>query len=412
MTQPSDPKPNDNPLTITGAGYFPVDIISRQAEGQALLDTVPQVRAGGTCGNVLAACAALGDRAYAVGRLDAEDPAAPRLVEDLNHWGVDTGQLHLRPAYPVPLVFQLNDIDAAGRPRHRFRALCPRCEQRLPGHRDVTKPQAAAAAVQLPGCDVLFLDRASPAALDMARDATAAGALVAFEPFSAPSPRAQVSVRQNFSDVLAAAHVVKYSSERPKGFAMADDYPREPLLQIQTLGAHGLRLRRRGGPWRELSPQPVLAVVDAAGAGDWTTAVFLHLAARGGPAGLDAMSDSELEQALTVAQAAAGWACGFTGARGGMYQTAASLADHLRAVTGADQGLDLPPPPALSDHRSLEQVMVEHCPHCREAREAEAAWQRPADASKTWRVVGRPGYVGKKVRRAGEELDAEHGPGN
>lgn len=413
MTRNIKKRTSSTSLTITGPGFYPVDIISRQDPGQPLLDTVPRLRAGGTCGNVLAACAALGARAHAVGRLDAEDPAATRLVDELGHWGVDTSQLHLQGAYPVPLVFQQDDVDAAGRPRHRFRARCPRCDQRLPGHRDITKKQAAAAAEQLPASDVCFLDRASPGALDMARAAAAQGALVVFEPFSAPSPRAQASVRNNFLEVLAASHVVKYSSERPTGFALAEEYPRAPLLELQTMGAHGLRYRRRGGPWVELLGPPAWAVVDAAGAGDWTTAVFLHLAARGGLAGFGALTDQRLEQALTVAQATAGWACGFTGARGGMYQTAAPLAGHLRAVLGEDHGLTLPAPPALTDVQTLDQVMLRHCPHCRAAQEAEEAWQPPrAAGGEPWRVVGRPGYVGQKVQRAGQKLDAEHGPGN
>ena len=391
------------PLTIIGSGIFPVDIISHPEPGQGLMETVPRLRAGGTCGNVLAICGALGAEVHAVGRLDAADPAASRLREDLAHWGVGLTHLFPEDSKEVPLIFELITTPGQSRP-HPLK--CPRCGGWLPPYKEITIAQGKSAWAALPRCDVLLLDRAPPANKELARLAAEAEALVVFEPISMPT-KAQI---QNFRAVLQQAHVVKYSGERPRGFAEVVDFPRSPLLEVQTLGADGLRYSWRGADWRALPPFEVMDLVDPTGAGDICTAVFLLLTARGGVARFQELTEEQIRQSLRVAQAAAAWTCRFPGARGAMYQTVFTLADHRQQLLGPGPGLTLPEPPQLEDTETLEQTMVLLCPHCREVQEAEP--RAPAADMTTWRTQGRPGYVGKKTASAARKLDAEHGPGD
>ena len=94
------------------------------------------------------------------------------------------------------------------------------------------------------------------------------------------------------------------------------------LLEVQTLGAKGLRFRRsRKGGWVSVPAVNPALLVDTCGAGDWCTAGLLNQLAAIGIPGVEQASTIELRNALLVAQALAAWNCGFEGARGGMYET-------------------------------------------------------------------------------------------
>lgn len=97
------------------------------------------------------------------------------------------------------------------------------------------------------------------------------------------------------------------------------------MLEVETLGAEGLRYRSRlpkgrTKGWRELHALDPETFKDAAGSGDWCTAGLLDRVARGGLAGFRATVGEKLRYALRFGQALASWNCGFEGARGGMYQ--------------------------------------------------------------------------------------------
>ena len=97
-----------------------------------------------------------------------------------------------------------------------------------------------------------------------------------------------------------------------------------PLLEIETLGAEGLRYRSRiAGArthcWERLDAFEVTELRDAAGAGDWFTAGIIHRLAQQGSRGLMNTRPRQVEDALRFGQALAAWNCGYLGARGGMY---------------------------------------------------------------------------------------------
>ena len=71
--------------------------------------------------------------------------------------------------------------------------------------------------------------------------------------------------------------------------------------------------------WHHAQAVPVNELVDACGAGDWFTAVFVDRLCRTGAKGLISASRNALFDAVDLAQRIAAWNCAYPGARGGMY---------------------------------------------------------------------------------------------
>jgi fructokinase len=137
-----------------------------------------------------------------------------------------------------------------------------------------------------------------------------------FEPAGFAEPRL-------FREALALAHILKYSHERVRSFQSIGN-SKGPLLEIETLGAEGLRYRSRiagarTDGWERLEAFEVTEMRDAAGAGDWCTAGIIHRLAQRGLGGLMKARRPQVEDALRFGQALAAWNCGYEGARGGMY---------------------------------------------------------------------------------------------
>ena len=130
-----------------------------------------------------------------------------------------------------------------------------------------------------------------------------------------------------FREAWSLSHVIKYSHERLRDIAdleLRQSDHAGVLLEIETLGADGLRYRSRLPKvavkgWPQVSALKPLAFKDAAGAGDWCTAGILSRLARGGLTGFRRTSSEKLQDALRFGQALAAWNCGFEGARGGVY---------------------------------------------------------------------------------------------
>ena len=150
----------------------------------------------------------------------------------------------------------------------------------------------------------------------MAARASAEGAVVVFE----PSGRSDEKL---FAEALQIAHIVKYGDQRMAAGGSVMYRDSAILLEVQTLGAEGLRYRHRLGrtpsDWIHLYAVRVLRVADTCGAGDWCTAGLLAKTAIGGLAGFRSGGAATIRHALRYGQALAAWNCGFEGARGGMY---------------------------------------------------------------------------------------------
>lgn len=271
--------------------------------------------AGGTCGNVLIALKYLGWAARPVARL-ANDAATELLLSDLRRWKVSERFVRIEADGSTPVIFEHITKDGAGPASHRFSWRCPECGARFPSYKAELVSIAEAIVPRIRNIAVFFFDRASPAALVLARAAAEAGALVMFEPSGTGNPVL-------FHQAWELAHVVKYSHERLAEFPEMDVEDR-PRLTIETLGQSGLRYRwrrakSRFSAWVERKALPVGDLRDAAGAGDWCTAGLLSRLAPGAYAGFSMATDQEVAEAIRFGQALAAWSCRFEGPRGGMY---------------------------------------------------------------------------------------------
>jgi sugar/nucleoside kinase (ribokinase family) len=271
--------------------------------------------AGGTCGNVLSILAFLGWDAYPIARMNG-DPASDRVRSDMARWGVHLDWANCAPATHTPIIVQEICRGRDGRPKHRFSWACPHCGEWLPSFKAVTVNAVEAVTPALDGVAVFFLDRLSRATLSLAAEASKRGAVVVFEPSGK-------STDKLMAEAIALAHVVKYANERIGGIEGLMGEGTATLVEVHTLGEHGLRYRHRLGrkvsAWTKLAAVPAPRLADTCGSGDWCTAGLIAKAAAGGQAGLRAGGGKGLQDALVYGQALAAWNCGFEGARGGMY---------------------------------------------------------------------------------------------
>jgi fructokinase len=271
------------------------------------------IYAGGTCGNVLSILSHFGWGAKAIGYVGQDIPGS-RVLADLGQIGVDCAFLIAHEAIRTP-VFLQQLTSVGGRPAHSFLHECPACGEVLVREYEKSLPLQHFEVGNAP--DVLFLDRLSDAALELARSAHACGSLVMYEP-SVGTDRAY------WRAALPLVDILKYSSERfaagDFNAVLVDDCA---FWEIQTAGEEGLRYRRRDSSqsvrdWIHLPAVEAVSVIDACGAGDWCSAGLLkELVASG--VEWRTIGDEQVLAALRAGQAWAAWACGFAGARGAMY---------------------------------------------------------------------------------------------
>jgi sugar/nucleoside kinase (ribokinase family) len=335
---------------IVGTGLVALDVVIRGKGSNAVRRCV-----GGTCGNVLTILRYLGWKAVPVARL-ASDRANAIVEADLNRWHVDTRFLSITPVAPTPIFVERLLHDAEGSPVHRFPRTCPCCGAWLPRYTPVAARSTATVLESVPSPSVFFFDRPSRGAVALATAYVKQGALVVFEPSAGGEP-------DLFRVALELADVIKYSDER---FATLPPHkPRSSRrLEVQTLGAKGLRYRmgggRRLGTWHHLSSVKTAGVVDTAGAGDWCTAGMLTHLGRAGREGFERVTDDELVTSLRYGQTLAAWNCGFESARGGMYER--TRQEFERDVAALMAGNNQALLSRLDD--SVGESLGEICPAC------------------------------------------------
>ena len=334
---------------IFGTGLITLDLImGPNAESPV------QSRAGGTCGNVLTALAYLGWEAFPIARMN-DDLASRRVKADMKRWGVRLKFSGGNPTSHTPIIVQKIRSGLDGIPTHRFSWVCPRCGEWLPGFRALTLGAVDTVAPNLPGAAVFFMDRLSPAALKLAARASSEGAVVMFELSSRTDPKL-------FTKALGLAHIVKYTGQRIREVGSAMQRGSTTLVEIQTLGATGLRYRhrfdRKASRWIHMKAVPAHRLADSCGAGDWCTAGLLAKAASHGLATFRKNGEEAIHPALRYGQALAAWNCGFEGARGGMY--AIPREDFDAQIDGLLKGNPRTPIPRVRRRRTATFV----CPAC------------------------------------------------
>lgn len=320
--------------SCVGTGFIVLDVI-RSGVGPSASE---KRYAGGSCGNVLSILAYMGWNANAVGRI-GDDQVGRELVEDLSKWRVNTKLLKIEPGRGTPSLVQENYIDTRGRPRHRFSHVSPVSGATLPAYRPLLTSDASIIAANLPVHAVFYFDRVAPGTLALAQRSREHGALVVFEPSGIKDERL-------FTDCLKVSHIVKYANDRVANIQEFVSQARVPV-EIETIGAKGLRLRLGGngrtGAWNELGAFSVPDLLDAAGAGDWTTAGIIHgLVARGTRPDQVVANLDAVVSATKFGQALAAINCGFEGARGLMYvATARRVLQLARTVSMGAKVLSL-----------------------------------------------------------------------
>jgi fructokinase len=292
---------------------------------------VPQLWAGGTCGNVTAILSYFGWTAFPLARL-GDDFAARFVSEDMNKWNVRMDYILQDAAVQTPVVIERIKKDKNGHPQHRFSFTCPSCGAWLPSYRSM-KLNSLKKPLEQVKADVFFFDRVSPASIRAASKYASEGSIVFFEPSGVGDPRL-------FQKAIEVAHIIKYSHQRVREMAEIPSRP-SPLLEIETLGDEGLRYNARSGNrmsrWKTLTSLPAPSIKDTAGAGDWCSAGIISMLGSMGLKRFENISAAQLEAGLRYGQALAAWACGFEGPRGGMYET--SKAELQKAVQEILEGI-------------------------------------------------------------------------
>lgn len=292
--------PTVNRASCWGAGFVAMDIVDVDGERFASV--------GGSCGNVMAILAWLGWQARPIARLGA-DVTGGFIREELRGIGVDVGYLTEEAPIRSPIVLQRFAMGRDGRRTHRFSLTCPGCGRWLPRHRPITLAQSKTLAHGDEAPDVFYFDRVSPASLGLAKVARSRDALVVFEPSS-------IDDESKFQRAVDSCDVLKFSEQR-LGHVPDLPFAAAPKLIVETQGESGLRYRW-AGRWSHLEAFAVDDVVDAAGSGDWCTAVLIHELGRSGVRSFLKATRGKIAEAMERGQAVAAVNCGFVSARGAM----------------------------------------------------------------------------------------------
>ena len=273
--------------TVLSAGYVSLDIVSYRGRIWH--------SAGGTAANVAAILGYLGWQAAVVADL-GNDLAGHEIREDLKKAKVSVRHVRLVDGAATPRL--VHQIDANG---HRYRFKCPTCHSRFPMSRPLRKRRVEELLELDLAPDVFFFDRLNAGTIALAERFASKECLVIYHP-SRPA-RPEWTAR-----ALRAASVVKWANDRDPGLGTAN--PIDGQVWIRTSGRKGAEFKVGNGDWNT-SDGFASKLVDAGGAGDWTTAGVareLHAAHQ--------LTNENVCNALVQAQALAALSCSVPGARG------------------------------------------------------------------------------------------------
>lgn len=344
----SKTKQTKQPVCL-GTGLITLDVlINGEEKIQRRLMT------GGSCGNVLIILSYLGWKTYPIICL-GKDSTSRIILKDMKKWGVQTELIFQSGKVSSPIIVEklYNNGNFAV---HQFKFCCPFCGATLPRNRPLPKEFLEEAERKLPYGNAFYFDRASTAAMNLATKAKKQGAVVFFEPH-------RVGSRRIFKKCLELADIVKYSWDQIE----ADTLSRNACLEIQTMGAKGLRYRFNGdnensGGWKERKAFPLKRIVDSAGAGDWCSAGLIYSLGKSALKGLRESTLAEVEMALNFCQGLSALKCNYEGPRGLMYNLKTTEVMHtLQNIMSNQSRLSLP----LAEHSLYPKKQTPFsCPSC------------------------------------------------
>lgn len=264
---------------------------------------------GGSTGNVLSILAFLGWESLPLVNL-GRDHVGATIHREFTKIGANMRNVRLDRGLKSPMLYQF-----AGEPSEApsYSFACPVCGQTRRFHENLVDSGGDGFLSCAAESNVFYFDRVTAGTLRMAQAARAGGALVFFEPSSISADRSL------FDAALSCAHVVKYSVDRIR--ESLDHRLSSGFVEIQTLGARGLRFRKYSlaPDWIELPALRTSSVADTSGAGDWCTAGFLHaLFANCGDTKFSDLGYNEIYSSLRLGQSIAALSVRHVGARGMM----------------------------------------------------------------------------------------------
>jgi len=344
---------NPTPIAV-GTGLVALDVVINGWESES-----PILSAGGSCGNVMSILAYLGWQSYPVARL-GDDLTADFLIKDLMSFGVNTDLLYREKNRHTPIVIEMIPRRGTATRTHFFSFTCPHCGAPLPRHRPVLKSRVQSVLEKVSYPSVFYFDRVSRASIMMARAYQSHGSLVVFEPSSMKRGKL-------FQECTQVAHIVKYSRDR---IDHMPDYQRGsiPLLEIDTMGAYGLRFRmlvanNKCSDWEYLETYRVDDLKDEAGSGDWCTAGIIHVFGQQGLQGFANLSREGILQGLAVGQALAAVNCRFEGARGAMYSL--NVKQLAEIIAGIIEGKEVKTTTRRNIPEIADELLRSICANCR-----------------------------------------------
>lgn len=297
-------------------------------------------------GNVLSILAFLGWESIPLVNL-GRDHVGATIHRELTKLGANMRHVRLNRGLMSPLLYQF-----AGEPSEapRYSFACPVCGQTRRFHEDLVDSGGDEFVRCAGDSNVFFFDRVTSGSVRMAQAARAGGALVFFEPSSVSADRGL------FDAAVSCAHVVKYSADRIR--EPLDHLLSSGFVEIQTLGARGLRFRKHSlaPDWVNLPALRAKSVADTSGAGDWCSAGFLHaLFGLYGATEFRDLGYNDIYRSLRLGQSIAALSVGFIGARGMMHSWQPS--DALEMAHRILDGVQTPEMtgPARA-HRRLDSV--------------------------------------------------------
>lgn len=325
---------------VSGAGFITLDVML--GTGSQLVYT----GIGGSTGNVLSILAFLGWESLPLVNL-GRDHVGATIHREFSRLGANMRHVRLNRGLMSPLLYQF-----AGEPSEapRYSFVCPVCGETRRFHENLVDSGGDEFVRCAAESNVFFFDRVTAGTVRMAQAARAGGAFVFFEPSS-------ISVdRGMFDAALSCAHVVKYSVDRIR--EPLDHRLSSGFVEIQTLGARGLRFRKHSlaPDWVGLPALRTGSVADTSGAGDWCTAGFLHaLFASRGTSELRDLGYNDIYRSLRLGQSIAALSVGHVGARGMMraWQPSDTLEMAQRILDGVNAPEWTGP---VRAHRRLDSV--------------------------------------------------------
>lgn len=293
----------NNTAHCWGAGHICIDAVHTPEGDFAAI--------GGSCGNVLSILSWLGWQATPLVRVGG-GPLGEWVDAELRSLHVDAGYVYPESRHKTPVTAQTFGPGKGGKRDHRFSFRCLHCQTPLPKHRPISRPQAEHFAFGAMPPNAYYFDRASAAAIHLAKEARRENALVVFEPTAIPD--LDLCAR-----AAKQADILKYSHEQTGPLWKNLPPSSLPPLIVETRGNAGLAYRLNGR-WTNRGAFSIPRLVDSAGAGDWCAALLIHSLRACNAADIRRLPKSAVAQALYDGQHAAAINCGFYGARGAMHE--------------------------------------------------------------------------------------------